>query len=69
MNQTQAVLAWMRSHTGITSMEAFRELGVTRLSDKVFNLRAKGHDIRLEWCETRDRFGHRTRFARYHLHE
>lgn len=69
MNQHTAVLEWLKSKGSISSLEAFKELGVTRLSAIVFDLRAKGHDVETVMVEGRDRFGHKTRFARYYLRE
>ncbi len=67
MNQHTAVLQWLRSHASISSKEAFEEFGATRLSAIVFDLRAKGHDIETVMVEGTDRFGHKTRYARYYL--
>lgn len=69
MTQTQAVLDWLRAGAGITSMEAFKELGVTRLSSIIFNLRKRGYDIESEDLETINRYGTRTKFTRYVLKE
>jgi hypothetical protein len=61
MTQNEMLLHWMRLHpeSGITSMEAFRLAGITRLGARIWELRAEGHDI-----ETRMERGH----ARYILH-
>lgn len=65
--QKQAVLEWLQTGAGITSMEAFRELGVTRLSAIIFNLRKDGHDIEGESIESVSRFGAKVKFTRYRL--
>lgn len=65
--QQQAVLDWLKTGTGISSMDAFKALGVTRLSAVVFNLRKKGYNIESEEIETTTRFGSRVRIARYYL--
>jgi hypothetical protein len=66
-SKTEAVLDWLKTGAGITSMEAFKELGVTRLSAVIFNLRKKGYDIESETVEVRDRFGEHCKVARYRL--
>lgn len=43
--QTSAVLDYMRTHDGITTLEAFLNLGVTRLSARIWDLREEGHEI------------------------
>lgn len=63
----QAVLEWLQTGAGITSMEAFKELGATRLSAIIFELRAKGYDIASENVKVRDRFGGNVTVSRYYL--
>lgn len=67
--QQQAVLDWLKTGTGISSMDAFKALGVTRLSAVVFNLRKKGYNIESEEIETTTRFGSRVKIARYYLRD
>lgn len=42
MTQERAVLKYMQDFGGITSFEAFTELGITRISARIFELRDKG---------------------------
>lgn len=65
--QQQAVLDWLKTGTGISSMDAFKALGVTRLSAVVFNLRKKGYNIESEEIEVTTRFGNKVKIARYYL--
>lgn len=65
--QAQAVLEWLETGAGITSMEAFKQLGVTRLSAIIFNLRKAGHDIEGEDLTTTNRFGTKVKYTRYKL--
>lgn len=64
MNQEDLVLDFMIRECGITSMQAFKALGVTRLSAKIFELRKK-YDIRDVWEESVNRYGVKTRYKRY----
>lgn len=63
MNQEDIVFDYMKKNNGITSMEAY-EIGVTRLSAIIFNLRAK-HDIKDTWETTINRYGVQVRYKRY----
>lgn len=45
MTQEQRVLDYIREHGSITSMQAFTDLKITRLSARIFNLRARGFNI------------------------
>ena len=69
MNKTTAVLQWLKTHAGISSMEAIENFGATRLSAIIFNLRERGLNIETVMCDGRDRFGNATRFARYYLRD
>ena len=64
MNQEDLVLRYMKDHKGITSMEAFKYLGVTRLSAKIFELRKK-YIIKDIWLESENRYGQKVRFKKY----
>lgn len=46
MTQEQRVLDYIREHGSITSMQAFTNLKITRLSARIFNLRARGFNIK-----------------------
>ena len=65
----QAVLEWLQTGAGITSMEAFKSLGATRLSAIIFELRAKGYDIKAEDVKVKNRFGSTVTVARYTLND
>ena len=67
--QTQMVLKYMRQRGSITSAEAFRDLSITRLSGRIFDLRRAGYIIKSTMEEGRNKFGERTRYARYSLLE
>lgn len=69
MTQKEAVLKHLRTFKSITSMEAFHDYGVTRLSAVIFKLRQAGEDISSELVTERNRFGSPVTFARYHLLE
>lgn len=45
MTQEQRVLNYIREYGSITSMQAFTDLKITRLSARIFNLRARGFNI------------------------
>ena len=69
MTQEEITLWHMRTFGSITSMEAFSEYGMTRLSDKIFRLRNQGHIIKTHFESGTNRFAHITRYARYTLVE
>lgn len=68
-NRQERVLKYMRDFGSITSMEAFQELGVTRLSAVIFILKEKGHKITSEPMKSVNRYGEKVTFARYKLED
>lgn len=65
VSQKKMVLDYIREFGSITPIEAFRDMGITRLSAIVFILKEEGHDIKADIEIGRSRFGNLTRYARY----
>lgn len=66
MNQTQMVLEMLKDGP-ITSLDAIREIGCTRLAARIGFLKEDGYDIRSERVTTTNRFGKRVSHAVYTL--
>ena len=67
ITQDSRVLQYMIDNGSITTWEAIKEFGITRLSDKIFRLRNKGYIIENEWENSINRYGDKVRYARYTL--
>lgn len=65
VSQKKMVLDYIREFGSITPLDAFRDLGVTRLAAVIFDLKEDGHDIHTERERGKNRFGQPTRYARY----
>lgn len=65
MTQCEQVLKYIQDNGGITSMQAFAELGITRLSGRIFDLRQSGVKIQRTMVSTINRYGESTRYALY----
>lgn len=61
------IIAYMKVHNGITSMDAFRDLGITRLSARVKELRDMGYDIVTLMIDSENRYGEAVRYGKYIL--
>ena len=64
---TGRVFKYLKSHKGITSMEAFELFGVTRLSAIIFNLRKAGYEIDNKPKACRNRYGEKVHFVEYRM--
>lgn len=69
MGQKQRVIDYINIVGSISSMEAFQDLGVTRLSDVIFRLKKDGYEFDTVTETRKNRFGETTSFARYSLKE
>ena len=69
VNKTTEILKHLKVKGSITSIEAFKLYGATRLSAIIFTLRKRGYDITTHDEVCVDRYGHECNFARYVLHE
>jgi hypothetical protein len=69
MNKTKAIQLHLIENGSITSWEAIKEYGATRLSAIIFNLRARGMNIETTMIEFTDRFGSKAKYAKYILKE
>ena len=67
MTQRERVLEYMKDFGSISSMEAFKDLGVTRLSAVVFDLKKDGHPIQSKKEKVKNRYGETVYFSRYFI--
>ena len=66
-SQKSEILRYMKSHKGITSVQAFERFGITRLADIIYTLRQEGYEIETENITKKNRYGHSVTFAKYSL--
>ena len=69
MRQEQRIYEYMKKHGGITAKEAADELGVMRLSARIFDLREQGIEISDERVKGVNRYGETCHFTRYKVVE
>lgn len=67
MTKTERVLRHLQEFGSITSWEAIKEYGATRLSAIIFELKKKGFMFADEMVEFTDRYGYPGRFKKYIL--
>ena len=64
----ERVLNYIKDFGSITTFEAFTELGCTRLSEYIRQLRLE-MDIEDEWIQTINRYGERIKYKKYWIKE
>lgn len=67
ITQIERVKQYMEDFGSISSLEAFRDLGITRLAAVIFILKKQGATILTEMRTSTNRWGEDTRYAVYHL--
>ena len=67
MTQSERVLRHLQDYQTITSAEAMQEYGIMRLASRVNDLRKDGVPIVTEVVTGCNRYGERTRWARYRM--
>ena len=67
LSQKDRIMAHLWDYGEITSWEAIKEYGITRLSDLIYKLRNEGWNIENEWEHTKNRYGDSVKYVRYKL--
>ena len=67
MTQTERILRHLTDYGSITQGEALQEYGIMRLASRVNDLRKAGTPIITECVEGVNRYGEKTRYARYRM--
>ena len=69
MTQCEKIIQYMTIFGSISTMEAFSDLGITRLGSRIHDLRHDGYKIKGKSVKSTNRFGEPVRFMRYYLEE
>lgn len=69
-NQRSRVLKYMKDFGAITSFEAYKELGITQLGARIWELKNKdGIEIGSDWGTDTNRYGEPITYKIYYLQE
>lgn len=66
-NQHIQIYDYIERFGSITPMDAFTDLGITKLATRISEMRAAGTPIVGEWETAKNRFGRVVRYKRYTL--
>lgn len=66
-SQCERLLEYLNDYGEISTYEAFKTLGITRLSGRIYDLKQSGHEIESVMMYGKDRFGNTTRWKIYRL--
>ena len=69
MNQSERIVQYIREFGSISPMEAFRDLGVTKLATRISEMRQAGIEFEQKYEKALNRYGEPVHFMRYSLKE
>lgn len=67
MTQRDAILNYINEFGSITPMEAFADLGITKLATRISEMRKDGMKFKIETVKRMNRYGKTVHYARYSL--
>ena len=69
MTQREQILEYIKAFGSITPMQAFSDLGVTKLATRISEMRKKGMEFKIEQVTGKNRYGKSVRYAWYSFPE
>lgn len=70
MNQREQILDYLKRFKTITPMQAYGDLGITKLSTRISEMRRKdGMEFNIETVKSKNRLGRSVWYCRYSLKE
>ena len=67
MTQADRIVDYINRFGSITPMQAFRDLGITKLATRVSEMKREGIQFNQEWQIAKNRYGEDVRFMKYSL--
>lgn len=67
MTQKELIIKYMEDFGSITTIEAFTDLGITKLTSRISELRKDGFIIASKKIDKKSRYGKPVKFNRYWL--
>ena len=69
MNQCDRIIRYINEFGSITPMEAFSDLGVTKLATRISEMSQKGVEFDRQFVKSKNRYGQPVYYMRYSLRD
>ena len=69
MRQSERILQYIHDFGSISPMEAFQDLGVTKLATRVSEMRREGIEFEKKYVKAKNRYGETVYYMRYSLRD
>ena len=66
-SQKERVLRYIEDFGSISSFEAYKDLGITQLGARIWELKKDGIEIRTRWKSSLNRYGEKVLYKEYYL--
>ena len=67
--QRDAIIEYITEFGSITPMQAFSDLGITKLATRISEMRKDGWTFKIEMVSTKNRYGKSVSYAKYSFAE
>ena len=67
MTQKERIINYIKQFGSITSLDAYKDLGITQLGARIDQLKKDGYKFKAKWESGKNRFGDKTDYKRYYL--
>lgn len=67
MTQKERIINYIKEFGSITSLDAYRDLGITQLGARIDGLKKDGYIFKTEWESGKNRYGDKIDYKRYFL--
>lgn len=67
ITQHQLILDYIQDFGSITPMEAFFDLGITKLATRISEMRRDGKEFKIDTVVSKNRYGKTVRYSKYSL--
>ena len=69
LSQCEMIIRYIKEKGSITTLQAFTDIGCTRLASRINDLKKEGYRFRDEIVTSKNRDGHKVSYKRYYLEE
>lgn len=69
MKQCERIIEYIKAFGSISPMEAFSDLGITKLATRVSEMKAEGIEFEQKYEKAKNRYGEDVHYMRYYLKE
>lgn len=67
MTQAERIARYIQEYGSITPMEAFADLGITKLATRISEMKREGYEFDQEIVKGMNRYGENIHFMRYRM--